>query len=46
MKYIHVFTFFLFGVITQAQIVDIPDANFKNALVNTNCVDTIGDVDD
>ncbi|MEY3242008.1 MAG: hypothetical protein RIR11_3447, partial [Bacteroidota bacterium] len=26
-----------------AQIVNIPDANFKNALVNTNCVDTDGD---
>jgi hypothetical protein len=25
-----------------AQIVNIPDANFKNALVNTNCVDTFG----
>ena len=27
----------------QAQIIDIPDANFKNALVNTNCVDTNDD---
>ncbi|WP_432671010.1 DUF7619 domain-containing protein [Flavobacterium sp. SM2513] len=26
----------------QAQIVTIPDANFKNALLNTNCVDTDG----
>jgi uncharacterized repeat protein (TIGR01451 family) len=26
-----------------AQVVDIPDANFKNALVNTLCVDTNGD---
>jgi len=26
-----------------AQIVDIPDPNFKNALVNTFCVDTDGD---
>ncbi|MEM6687355.1 MAG: hypothetical protein AAF617_16365, partial [Bacteroidota bacterium] len=24
---------------TQAQIVNIPDVNFKNALINTNCVD-------
>lgn len=24
---------------SQAQIVNIPDANFKNALINTNCVD-------
>lgn len=28
---------------SQAQIVNIPDANFKNALVNTNCVDIDGD---
>ncbi|MEH6764214.1 MAG: T9SS type A sorting domain-containing protein [Aequorivita antarctica] len=27
----------------HAQIVNIPDANFKNALINTNCVDTDGD---
>ncbi|WP_179377402.1 T9SS type A sorting domain-containing protein [Winogradskyella wichelsiae] len=26
-----------------AQIVNIPDANFKNALLNTNCVDTNND---
>jgi hypothetical protein len=29
----------LFSVIAQAQIVNIPDANFKNALVNNLCVD-------
>ncbi|WP_104734460.1 T9SS type A sorting domain-containing protein [Hanstruepera ponticola] len=28
---------------SQAQIVNIPDANFKNMLVNGNCVDTVGD---
>ena len=28
--------------ICQAQIVDIPDANFKNTLVNELCVDTTG----
>jgi len=28
----------LFSFLAQAQIVDIPDPNFKNALVNTNCV--------
>ncbi len=28
---------------SQAQDVDIPDANFKHALVNTLCVDTDGD---
>jgi len=27
---------------SQAQIIDIPDANFKDALINTNCVDTTG----
>ncbi len=26
-----------------AQIINFPDANFKNALINTNCVDTNGD---
>jgi hypothetical protein len=40
---------FLICSIVQSQIVNIPDANFKNALVNTNCVDTnsdgIGDMD-
>ena len=34
-------TLFVF-TFSNAQIVDIPDANFKNALVNTNCVDTTG----
>lgn len=28
----------LFGLMGQAQIITIPDPNFKNALVNTNCV--------
>lgn len=32
-----------FSFLSQAQTVDIPDVNFKNALVNTNCVDTNGD---
>lgn len=43
-----IFLLFSFGFI-QAQIIDIPDANFKNALINTNCVDLnndgTGDVD-
>ena len=30
-------------IFASAQIVNIPDANFKNALVNTLCVDTDGD---
>ena len=35
----------LFGCLAAAtaQIVNIPDANFKNALVNGICVDTDGD---
>ncbi|WP_431133643.1 DUF7619 domain-containing protein [Psychroserpens mesophilus] len=33
---------FLFSFIINAQIIDIPDANFKNALVNTNCCNTGG----
>ena len=36
-------TFLFFFSFLQGQIVDIPDANFKNALVNTNCVDTDDD---
>jgi len=27
-----------------AQIIDIPDANFKNALISSNCVSTDGDI--
>ncbi|MGL2963931.1 DUF7619 domain-containing protein [Flavobacterium sp. RSB2_4_14] len=30
----------LFGVVSQAQIINFPDANFKNALINNLCVDT------
>lgn len=33
--------FMVFGWSAQAQIVTIPDANFKNALVNTLCVSTV-----
>ncbi len=37
------------GLFVQAQIVNIPDANFKNALINSRCVDTnfdhVGDTD-
>jgi uncharacterized repeat protein (TIGR01451 family) len=29
-----------FGIVSYSQIINFPDANFKNALVNTNCVDT------
>ncbi len=44
MKQSYIFLFiFLFTLISHAQIVNIPDANFKNALINTNCVDLDGD---
>jgi hypothetical protein len=38
-------TFFLWSLclVANAQIVNIPDTKFKNALVNTSCVDTNGD---
>ncbi|MCB0456489.1 MAG: T9SS type A sorting domain-containing protein [Flavobacteriaceae bacterium] len=45
MKTNYLFTFLsliLGSFLVQAQIVNIPDANFKNALVNTNCVDIDG----
>jgi len=32
--------FLVFCSITSAQIINFPDANFKNALVNTKCVDS------
>ncbi len=39
----------LFTGIVKGQIVNIPDANFKNVLVNTNCVDLgiddVGEID-
>ncbi|WP_417856431.1 T9SS type A sorting domain-containing protein [Xanthomarina gelatinilytica] len=41
-SYLFLMTFLVFSF-SQAQIVNIPDANFKDALVNTNCVDTDGD---
>ncbi|WP_417874404.1 T9SS type A sorting domain-containing protein [Xanthomarina gelatinilytica] len=34
---------FLIFTFAQAQIVNIPDANFKNALLNHSCIDTDGD---
>ncbi|RKE98135.1 T9SS type A sorting domain-containing protein [Ichthyenterobacterium magnum] len=38
-------TIILFALVqlTKAQNINIPNANFKNALLNTNCVDTNGD---
>ena len=48
MKLLSTLLIILLGYQSYAQIVVIPDANFKNALVNTLCVDTDGDgtVDD
>lgn len=43
MKNLYLLAILLTYTISNAQIVDIPDANFKNALVNTNCVDITGD---
>lgn len=42
MKNLYLLLFLISGSLVQAQIVDIPDANFKNALTNTHCVDTDG----
>jgi len=36
MKILYIISLLLISVYTQAQIVDIPDANFKNALLNYN----------
>jgi hypothetical protein len=38
------FLFLFFGWSATAQIVSIPDANFKNVLLNTNCAYLFGDV--
>jgi hypothetical protein len=43
MKNLFLVCLFLFTLVAKAQTVDIPDANFKNALVNTPCVDTNND---
>jgi uncharacterized repeat protein (TIGR01451 family) len=49
MKNIYLLLFTFFSITSQAQIINFPDANFKNALVNTLCVDTNntggGDID-
>ena len=37
MKNYYLLLFFILIATAQAQIINIPDANFKNALVNTNC---------
>jgi len=43
MKTVFILLFLVFGSITSAQIINFPDANFKNALVNSKCVDLDGD---
>ncbi|SRX52625.1 T9SS type A sorting domain-containing protein [Aequorivita sp. CIP111184] len=44
MKIYYIITLFLLSSIAQAQIVNIPDANFKNALLNHSpIIDTNGD---
>ena len=45
MRYNYLVGFLLVCTFVQAQIVNIPDANFKNALVNTVCADFNGDLD-
>jgi uncharacterized repeat protein (TIGR01451 family) len=45
MKQIYLFAFIVLSLSVNAQIVDIPDANFKNALINTQCVYADGDWD-
>jgi hypothetical protein len=42
MKKIFITIILCWVVFLNAQIVDIPDVNFKNALVNTKCVDIEG----
>ncbi len=43
MKKTLLFLFLGLQTLTHAQIINIPDANFKNALLNNPCVDTNGD---
>lgn len=43
MKYFYLISLLFISVISHAQIVNIPDANFKDALVNSMCVDIDGD---
>jgi len=43
MRNLCIITLLFICTISQAQIVDIPDANFKDLLVNYACVDTDGD---
>ncbi|MBK8627287.1 MAG: hypothetical protein IPN86_17480 [Saprospiraceae bacterium] len=42
MKNVLILLFLVFCGVASGQIIDFPDPNFKNALVNTKCVDTDG----
>lgn len=43
MKFFFLSIILLSSILCQYQIIDIPDINFKNKLVNTNCVDSNND---
>ena len=43
MRSLLVISFLAFCFVGNGQIIDFPDANFKNALVNSKCADTDGD---
>lgn len=43
-KLVVIFLLLLTITVSKAQIINIPDANFKNALVNTTCADFNGDL--
>ncbi|MBK9255062.1 MAG: T9SS type A sorting domain-containing protein [Saprospiraceae bacterium] len=43
MKNVFILSFLALSSFASAQIIHFPDAKFKNALVNTKCVDTDGD---
>lgn len=43
MKNISIFLFLFIGITNFAQIVNIPDANFKTALLNNSLINTNGD---
>jgi len=42
MKNVLILLFLAFSLVSSAQVINFPDAKFKNALVNTRCVDTDG----
>jgi uncharacterized repeat protein (TIGR01451 family) len=44
MRSLLVFSFLVFYFVGYCQIINFPDANFKNALVNSKCVDLNGDL--